>query len=87
MNTFNVSNLKASEIKALVALWKKSKEKRVAIITHGHLLCDNVVINHRQIKKLKSLGLVNVKNDLLITSQVGLNIGKNFEFKHIIGND
>jgi len=63
MNNFNVSDLKASEIKALVALWKKSRENKLAIITHGHLLCDNVVVNYKQIKKLKSLGLVRVKND------------------------
>jgi predicted transcriptional regulator len=87
MNTFNVSDLTASEIKILVSLWKKKKDNRKAIITHGCFISGDTKANHKQIKKLKDLGLVYSNGDNLFSSSCGLSIGRNFEFRQIIGDD
>ena len=87
MKAFSISDLKASEIKILVALWKKKKENKKAIVTHGCFISSDVKANHKQIKNLKDLGLVYTVGDNLLTSSGGTNIGRNFEYRLIIGDD
>jgi hypothetical protein len=80
----NPNNLKASELKAIVALFKHG---RPAAVSAGHIFTKSLVIKWNIINELSSLKIVTNENGNVSLTSVGVGIGKSFAGRKIFGRD
>ncbi len=80
----NPNQLKASELKAIVALFKHG---RPASISAGHIFTKSLIIKWTTIKDLSDMKVITNENGIVTLTNTGIGIGKNFAGRRILGYD